>query len=137
MAAAGEPVTLPDHVKLGNSDKPFMESIISQRAKANWTAHDLEIAADLARMMADLQQERKKLRKEGSVIYADDGKAFKNPRFDIVRKIETNILSQRRSLGLHARVRDGNPEKTGPRNEQAKAWERDAQNMMGDGLLAN
>lgn len=136
MAAAGEPVTLPAHIRLGASDKPFMDSIISQRAKANWTPHDLEIAADLARMMADLQQERKKLRSEGSVL-CEDGKTFKNPRFDMARKLETHILSHRRSLGLHARARDGEIREAGKRDKIAAGHETDANSMMGDGLLAN
>jgi hypothetical protein len=72
---------------------------------SEWTAHQLELAAMLARTMADLNREQQALRAEGSVVHTEKGTPVVNPRKAVVQMHASSILSFRRSLSLHARAR--------------------------------
>jgi hypothetical protein len=100
--AAGVEIAPPAHVPLADSDRPFWHSVIAEFPKADWSSHQLEVAAQLAKAMADLEAERTSLRTEGYVV---EGKA--NPRHGIARDLTNSIMSLRRNLQLHARARDG------------------------------
>lgn len=124
----------PAHVRMADEDAPFWESVIAEFARSEWTNHQLELAAMLARAMADLEREQFDLRKEGSVAFSERGTPVVNPRKQVVQMLAGTILSMRRSLSLHARAQGGEAEKVGPRRAMAKAIEAD--NPMGDDLIA-
>jgi hypothetical protein len=122
-ASAGREIAPPAHVPLEAGDLPFWASVIAEFPKADWTAHQLEVAAQLSKAMADLEQERGKLRTEGYVLVVGD-KSMANPRHGIARDLTNSIMSLRRNLQLHARAVQGEARDAGKRKTQAKAIEQ-------------
>jgi hypothetical protein len=129
MAKAAREIVPPAHVQLDECDLPFWASVVAEFARSEWTDHQLELAAMLARDMSDAERNRRLIRSEGEVV---EGKA--NPRSNVLVAIGNRILATRRSLSLHARARGGEAEKVGPRRAMAKAIE--AANPMDDDLIA-
>lgn len=134
IAKAARPIVVPANVPLDAEDLPFWNSVIAEFARSEWSDHQLELAAMLARTMADLEREQRELRKEGAIAYSEKGTPVANPRKTIVQMHAGTILSFRRSLALHARAQGGEAEKIGPRRATAKAIEAAAD--VGDDLLA-
>ena len=96
--------------------------------------HQLELAAMLARTMADLTSEQVALRSEGSVAMTERGTPVVNPRKAVVQMHASSILSFRRSLSLHARAQGGDIRDAAKRRVMAKEIEAD--NPLDDDLLA-
>lgn len=132
IVQAGE-IVAPAHVALQDEDRPFWNSVIAEFARAEWTDHQLELAAMLSRTMADLEREQRKLREEGSVATSERGTPVVNPRKAVIQMHAATILSFRRSLSLHARAKGGEAETIGPRRAIAKKIEKAAQ--ADDGLI--
>lgn len=120
--AASKQIVPPAHVTLADADMPFWHSVIAEFPKADWTQHQLEVAAQLAKAMADLETERAALRAEGYVI--DNGRRVQaNPRHGIARDLTNSIMSLRRNLSLHARAVGGEARDVAKRKAQAQAVE--------------
>lgn len=136
-AMAGKAILPPEHVKLNADDLPFWESVVAEFPKADWTKHQLEVAAQLAKAMADLESERGSLRVEGYVLVMEGGKAVANPRHGIARDLTNSIMSLRRNLQLHARAQGGEARDVGKRKAQAREIETGVMGDDGDGLLAS
>ncbi|RWO08217.1 terminase small subunit [Mesorhizobium sp.] len=134
MGKATTKVVPPENVPLDAEDMPFFYNVIGEYARSEWSAHQLEIAAMLARTMADLTREQKLLRDEGGVAYSDKGTPVANPRKSIVQMHASSILSFRRSLSLHARAQAGEARDVAKRRGAAKEIEGD--NPLEDDLLA-
>ena len=134
MAKATAEISPPDNVPLDAEDMPFFQSVIAEYARSEWSAHQLELAAMLARTMADLTREQQLLREEGGVSYSEKGTPVANPRKSIVQMHASSILSFRRSLALHARAQAGEARDVAKRREAAKAIE--GENPLEDDLLA-
>lgn len=134
MASATQSIEPPSNVPLDSADLPFFASVIGEFARSEWTAHQLELAAILARTMADLVREQTALRREGSIVYSEKGTPVANPRKSVVQMHASSILSMRRSLALHARAQGGDARDIGKRRDGAKAIEAD--NPLDDDLLA-
>lgn len=135
LAKAARELRVPAHVPLDEADMPFWESVISEFARSEWTDHQLELAAMLARTMADLEKEQRLFREEGSVSYSEKGTPVINPRKMAIQMHSGTILSFRRSLSLNARAMGGDANKIATRREHAKSVENGA-NCDDDGLLA-
>jgi hypothetical protein len=134
MAKATTDIAPPANVPLDAEDLPFFRSVIAEYARSEWSAHQLELAAMLARTMADLTTEQKLLRDEGGVAKTDKGTPVANPRKSIVQMHASSILSFRRSLSLHARAQAGEARDVAKRRDGARAIEAD--NPLEDDLLA-
>ena len=119
FAAADKELAPPAHVPLSDASWPFFHSIVDERAKADWTPHTLEVAALLARTMAQLEFEQRLQRVEGYVIERENGTSVQNPRNRVVSALAGQVLAMRRSLALTGRA------KAGGRTEDA-ARQRDA-----------
>lgn len=132
VQAANSEIVAPPHVPLTDDDRPFWASVIAEFARSEWTAHQLELAAMLARTMTDLDREQRLLREEGSVSMTDRGTPVVNPRKAIIQMHAATILSFRRSLSLHARAKDGEAETIGPRRAAAKKAEKAARSGSDD-----
>lgn len=132
MAGVTRQVQPPAHVPLDAMDWPFFESVIEEFARSEWTEHQVELAAMLARTMANLESEQRALRTEGFTTKSDRGTPVANPRAAIVKGLAGDILSMRRSLSLHARAQKGEARDVAKRQSQAKAIETD----LDDDLLA-
>jgi GAF domain-containing protein len=136
VSTANLKIEPPSTVPMEGQDLRFFEGIIAEFARAEWTAHQLELAALLARTMADLVNEQHLLRQEGSVLDGPRG-AVVNPRKLVVGLHTSSILGLRRSLSLHALARDGMPRDVAKRRTVAKQLESNVRNADdGDGLIA-
>jgi hypothetical protein len=133
VQAAGLPIMPPGHMTMDECDWPFWRNVVAEFAKAEWTDHQLELAAMLARTMADLAREQVALRNEGYISVRENGTSVENPRARAVKSLTGDILSLRRSLALHARARSGDSRNDAKRREVAKEIERD---LGEDELLA-
>jgi hypothetical protein len=134
MAKATKEIEPPSNVPLDDEDIPFFRNVIAEYARSEWSSHQLELAAMLARTMADLTREQKLLRDEGGVAYSEKGTPVANPRKSIVQMHASSILSFRRSLSLHARAQAGEARDVAKRRGAAKTIEGD--NPLDDDLLA-
>lgn len=132
MQGGTQEVRPPSHVPLDDMDWPYWESVVAEFARAEWTEHQLELAAMLARTMANLEQEQRTLRKEGFIAVRENGTSVENPRARAVKSLTGDILSLRRSLALHARAKSGDSRTDAKRRETAKGIEAD----LGDDLIA-
>ena len=135
MAAALTTINPPSNVPLESGDLPFFASVIAEFARSEWTAHQLELAAILARTMADLVREQAELRREGTVSMTERGTPVINPRKTAVQMYSSTILSMRRSLSLHARAQGGEARDVGKRRDINKEVEADSP-FDADDLLA-
>lgn len=117
----------PPEVPLDPKDLPFFDAVIAEFARSEWTAHQLQLAANLARMMADMTRELALLREEGVVAYSEKGTPVINPRKTAAQMYASTILSMRRSLSLHARAQKGEARDVGKRRDQVKGVEGDVE----------
>ena len=113
----------PAHLPLEIDDMPFWNSVLGEFARSEWTAHQLELAAMLARTMSDVERNQRLLRSEGEVVVTERGQPVPNSRLAALRMQMTNVLAYRRSLGVHARAKDGEARDVGKRRAQTKAVE--------------
>lgn len=132
MQGVTRQMTPPSHVPLDDCDWPFWESVVAEFARAEWTEHQLEIAAMLARTMANLEREQRNLRTEGFTVKSDRGTPVQNPLAVICKGLVADILGLRRSLALHARAKAGDNRDAAKQRDAGKAIEAD----FGDELLA-
>lgn len=132
--AAARPIEPPSNVPLDAGDLPFFASVLAEFARSEWTAHQLELAAMLARTMADLEREQRLLRDEGSIMASEKGTPVVNPRKSVVQMHAGTILSMRRSLSLHARAQAGETRDIAKRRGGAKGIEADVDGA--DDLIA-
>ena len=128
--AAQRQISPPSNVPLLEADLPFFASVIDEFARSEWTAHQLELAAMLARTMSDLEQDQRLMRIEGPVLATEKGTPVVNPRKTVIQMNASIILSYRRSLQLHARAHQGEARDTGARRDKAKAQEVEADELM-------
>lgn len=130
-ATAGE-IVPPDTVPLSKECLPFFLAIIAEKPRADWSKHQIELAATLALTMRQHVKMRTELMSEDAVLVAANGGPISNPKHGICAKLETNIIAMRRSLGIHARAH-------GEARDLAKRT-RDGLSAQGepndDGLLA-
>ena len=71
MAKATTDIKPPANVPLDGEDLPFFKNVVAEFARSEWSDHQLELAAMLARTMADLVREQKLLRDEGGVAVTE------------------------------------------------------------------
>lgn len=119
VAGAVREVAPPSHIRLSDNDWPYWHSVVSEFPKAEWSDHQLEVAAQLAKAMADLETERNTLRTEGYTIDMG-GKVAANPRHGIARDLTNSVMSLRRNLSLHARAQSGEARDVSKRRDAAK-----------------
>lgn len=124
----------PEHVPLPVEAMPFWRAIIDARAKSEWTGHDLEYAAFLARDMAMLESEQRLLADEGTVVFTAGGNPMKNPRESVVHGLKASIKAHRQSLGIHDA---GKGDKRDTRNTRklARQIEAGVSDLANDPLL--
>ena len=132
MAGARRELIPPSHVPLDDMDWPYWHSVVAEFARAEWTEHQLELAAMLARTMANLEQEQRSLRAEGFIAVRENGTTVENPRARAVKSLTGDILSLRRSLALHARARSGDNRDAAKQRDMG----RDVETQTDDDLLA-
>jgi hypothetical protein len=133
VKAALTAVQPPPHIPITERDKPFWDNVVSEFPTFEWTAHQLEIAALLARMMADLEENQNLLRLEGSVIETRNTVRV-NPRVTAIGVLTSRILSFRRTL--HLQAVNGSPQTAGKRKKLGKQIESTAIEALADDFIA-
>lgn len=133
MQGVTQELSPPAHVPMEEMDWPFWHNVVAEFARAEWTEHQLELAAMLARTMANLEAEQRTLRQEGFTAKSERGTPVANPRVQVVKGLTGDVLSFRRSLALHARAQSGDTRTEAKRREIAKGIEANP----GDDLLAS
>lgn len=113
----------PEHVPLAEADLPFWLNIVAEKAKADWTAHDLEIAALLARAMRRLEREEQVLDGEDTVMHNAGGTPMQNPRIRVIADLHARAIKYRQTLGIHNRGKNGEKRDVDKRTAQAKEIE--------------
>jgi hypothetical protein len=134
ISQSAAPVSPPSNVPLDKEDMPFFASVIAEYARSEWSEHELELAAMLARKMCDMEREQRLLRAEGSVLSNARGNPIQNPRAFTLRALDTSILAMRRSLAIDSRAKGGDKRDIDKRASIAKEVEADS--PLGDDLLA-
>lgn len=137
---AGRVIDPPTNVRMQEKDLSFFNSIIDEFADIEWSDHQIELAAVLARTMCQLEEEQFKLIVEGLMIETKSKKGNSyysiNPRKAGVQMCANTVLSLRRSLSLHARARAGEGRDIGKRRAAAKKIESDINDIDDtDGLI--
>jgi hypothetical protein len=134
MQAATREIQPPEHLPLAESDWPFWRSVIAEKPKAEWTGHDLELAALLAMSMRKLGQQEVELEVEGPVVTTKGGNMAQNPRCRVVADLAARVVKYRQTLGIHNRGKNGEQRDVAKRRDQAFGVE--ANNPLDDDLLA-
>lgn len=143
MSGAAREIAPPSHVPLQEMDWPFWEDVVAECARADWTEHQLSLAAMLARTMANVEEDQRKLREEGTTIVREikDGKgevkkivSCSNARARAIQDGMSQILALRRSLALHAKAKSGSNADAAKQREANKKTEQAGEGK--DDLLA-
>lgn len=134
MIRSAREIEPPLHAPLDDDAAPFWDDVIAARAKSEWNDHDLTVASDLANAMAQLVENRRKLRAEGEVLCPEGGKEFANPRVAVVHGLHAQIKGWRQSLSIHGRAA-GEARDVGKRRAAAKDIEA-ANPLADEDLLA-
>ena len=106
------------------------------RARDEWTAADLVVAAQLARCQHDIERESRTLDDEGSVLTNERGTKVMNPRHAVLEQLA------RREMALMRALRIGGSESGGDRRDldKARKLQREAEKarteLADEGLLA-
>jgi hypothetical protein len=126
----------PSTVPLRANDWPFWHSIVAEYARADWTPHQLELAALFARTMADLELVQRQLGEEGLTIERPNGQTVVNPRMAVFQMLSGQLFAYRRTLGLTARAKAGSSEDAAARRIANRRTERALRDEDDNGLLA-
>lgn len=135
FAGANMEIAPPAHVPLTDNDWPYWHSVIDEFAKADWTRHQLELAAFLARTMTMVEAEQRALSTEGTMTTGPNGQPLPNPRTRVVKLLTGQVLAIRRSLGISVRAKSGSSGHAAKTRDANLAIERRVKDQ-GDDLLA-
>jgi hypothetical protein len=119
-AAAG-PLEPPAHVKLRDGDAPFWAGIVCARARSDWPAVDLVVAAQLARCQADIERESMALDDESTVLTNARGTQVANPRVMVLEQLARREMALLRTLRMGGRAAGDPRDDAGRRKAQADA----------------
>lgn len=133
---ANDTTDLPQHIRLEAEDMPYWHGVLKEFPRVEWSQHSLELAAMLARAMADLEREQGQLRAEGALVPTGNGSVKSNPRNQAVNSHAALVLSIRRSLAMNARARTADTRTLANHREKAKGIESWLDDSDPDGLLA-
>jgi hypothetical protein len=124
----------PAHVRLRDCDHPFWLSIVNARARENWTAVDLENAANLARCKADIERIQAEITAEGDTVVNQRGTQIVNPKHLLLETLTRRCMALSRILHVHAEATVGEARAEKKQNQLAVASRKVADDD--EGLLA-
>lgn len=121
-AAATKYPDPPAHCALRPGDHPFWFGIMASRARVSWDDHDLALAANLARSMADLERLQVDLDAEGHVVVNAKGTPVMNPIHSVIEALTRRIVGLSKTLQVHAVAKNGESREQGKRlNKEREA----------------
>lgn len=118
-AAQAGPIDPPAHVQLRECDWPFWASIVHARARENWTAPDLENAANLARCKADIERISQEIQAEGDTVVNQRGTQIVNPKHTLLETLTRRSMALSRMLHVHAEATVGEARSEKKQNQNA------------------
>ena len=125
-AMAG-PIEPPAHVRIRDCDRPYWIAITGARARNKWDDHDLAVAGNLARSMAELDKVQEELEAEGYTTVNDRGTRVANPLGTVAETLTRRIVALSRMLHIHAEAKQGPAKLQG----KSKAAENEAAQAIG------
>lgn len=133
--ASKAPLEPPPQVKLRDCDLPYWEGIVRARARDEWLENDLVIAAQLARVQADIERESALLDQEGAIAMTERGTPVANPRVMVLERFAQRQLAFRRDLRMGGRVL-GDPAKDARRRQIQRQAEGAIEELADEDMLA-
>jgi hypothetical protein len=111
----------PAHVRLRVGDQPFWEGVVCARARDEWTAADLVVAAQLARCQHDIETESELLDAEGTVVQNDRKTLVCNPRVSVLEQLARREMALMRTLRMGGRIAGDARDQSGKRKVEAQS----------------
>lgn len=111
----------PKQCKLRKGDRPFWNSIVRARARAEWSEVDLVVAAQLARCQADIEREQSALDIESTVIENARGTSVMNPRVSVLEQLARREMALLRTLRMAGAVAGSAKDASRARSVEADA----------------
>lgn len=136
MNAAKDPLAVPAHVRLRESDKPFWTGILRARARDDWTDADLVVAAQLARCQNDIERESLALEAEESVVLNARGTKVMNARITVLEQLARREMALMRTLRMGGRVSGDARDDVGGRKLETQSRRVREEVLEEDDLLA-
>jgi hypothetical protein len=96
------PPQVPDHIKLRDCDRPYWDAVLRARALDEWGKVELALAAQLARVMADIDAEQERMAEESAVLQSK-GWPCVNPRLTAITNLtgrQIKLMSALRITGM-------------------------------------
>ena len=136
LAAASPLPDVPAHVRLRDGDRPFLDGILRARARSEWSAADLVVAAQLARCQADIETESERLDAEGSVIENQKGTPVMNPRQAVLQQLAQREMALMRALRMAGTAAGGDSRDLQKARSLQRQAEQAREELSSDDLLA-
>jgi hypothetical protein len=133
QVASGLP-EIPAHIKVRPQDKPYLNAILSSRARDEWSDVDIAVANQLAWTQCEIAKEVLTIESEGTVVPNDRGTMVTNPRFRAINEHKQSQLALMKTLALHSMAKKDPREETNKRTALMKT--KKVLNDMQDSLIA-
>lgn len=136
MKGALTKVEPPDWVTVPKDALPFWYSVTRTRPPEHWTEPDLELAAELARTKARIEETNKVLAVEGDIVVNERGTPIENPRNRLLETLTRRAIALSRMLHVHAEATVGESKDTRKANSAHNKAKQTAKSADDDGLIA-
>lgn len=123
MQGAAREISPPPYIDLNEGELIIFNNIIDEKARADWTDHQIDLACALARHTFLLLKSSALLSKEGEIYKDARGNIKVNPRKRQIENSWVAIISARRNLGIHARGLGGELRDIAKRQDMQKELE--------------
>ncbi|MDP1649575.1 MAG: TerS protein [Rubrivivax sp.] len=135
LRAAMKDIEPPAHVHLRDGDLPYWTSVMRARTRDEWADTDLVLAAQLARCLADIENQQALIDAEGTLIVNDRGMSVVNPRVSVAEQYARRAQAIMRTLRMGGRAAGRSADA-----QHSRQLERTARRLQAeapdDGLLA-
>ena len=114
----------PTNVNLSTHERVIFAEIIEERA--DWSEHQVRLAAILAREMLRIAQAQRDLQRTGYVTYNGRGNPVVHPLVRVLDQAVKKVCAYRRTLGISARAQGGEARDIARRRAIRLQQQRDA-----------
>lgn len=136
-AAASGFIKPPPHIKLKKDERVYWDALARTRASNTWTEAELDLAANLSKDKAKVDQLRKEIEREGDIITNARGTPIPNPKHTLLETITRRVVTVSKLLHVHAAATQGRARDTGQRSKSANqtAEAVDQASLDSEGLI--
>lgn len=122
----------PAHIVMEERALVYFHEMIAEKAKADWSEHEISLCALLARSIAELDYNQERMQKEGSMVKNKSGDIVANPRQKIITNLYDKIATMRRSIGIYSMAAGGKKFDVLKRQMLAREMEKDFMSIDDD-----